>query len=103
MQFKFRYIVWIVGIISTFALVNVLDPTEQGASSVFLLKTLGFFSISAFLIHFGSRSMFDYIDRYEYFKVALKEPYGAGLALIALALFAIAFAIVFSALAYLPI
>ena len=102
---RFRNISMILGSLATFLLVFLSDPDLGpgmnmifGAQTLLALKTIVTASLACLVIHLSSKTLFDYIHRLEFFLKAKETAQGAGLALIALAIYMVAAAIVFVAL-----
>lgn len=102
--FRFRWIGMILGGLAALLLTFIADPDTMvlfkipvGASVVLLAKSLAYYALAVGVIHFGFKTMFDYIDRSELIRIAINQG-NAGLVFIGFALFMIAFALVFVAL-----
>lgn len=101
---RFRIIALILGTLAALFLTFVSDPDTlvlfqipMGASVILLVKSLAYFALAAGVVHFGFKTMFDYIDRSVLIQKAIDQGQ-AGLIFIGLSIFALAFAWIYSTL-----
>ena len=102
---RFRNISLILGSLATMLLVFLSDPDLGpgmslifGANTLLAVKSVVILSLACLIVHLSRKTLFDYIDMSKFFDEALKTPTGAGLALIGLGLFLVAFSVVFVAI-----
>lgn len=101
---RFRNVAMVLGAIAAILMTFLTDPSTMvlfkipmGASVVLLVKSMVFFALAALVIHLGFKSMFDYVKRGDLINQAVKDGQ-AGTVLVGLAIFVLAFAIVFASL-----
>jgi hypothetical protein len=70
-----------------------------GGKLILVLKTLSVFGIAAFITHLGRRTLVDYVDFSQMVDSAKNDPKAAGLALIAVSIYTVAFALIYTSLA----
>lgn len=102
--FRFRNVAMILGVIASILMTFLTDPSSlvlfkvpMGVSVILLIKSLVYFAVAAMVVHLGFKSMFDYIERGSLIKQAIEDKQ-SGTVLIGLAIFVLAFAIVFASL-----
>lgn len=87
----------LVGLFSADPSVAFISQLTFGGGFVATLLDVSKVAIFVGMLHISFRGLFDYLDRYEYFKKALETSEGAGKALQAMGLWAIAIALIISA------
>lgn len=105
---RFRNISIIVGVVSTFLLIFLSDPDIGpkmnmffGAQTLLGVKSVVTLSLACLVLHLARKTLFDYLKVHLFFEEAKKSSQGSGLALVATAIFMLAFSIVFGVLVFL--
>ena len=105
---RFRNISIIIGVAATFLLTFLSDPDIGpnvsmffGAQTLLAVKSVVTLSLACLVIHLSRKTLFDYLKVHLFFEEAKKSPQGSGLALVATAIFMLAFSIVFGVLVFL--
>ena len=103
---RFRYISLILGAIALLVMSLITDPTIDkwfdgvpfGASVLLIIKSISFFGVAAFVTHIGRKTLADYVDMSAYFEKAFETPNSAAIALVAFAIYVLAYTNAFTAL-----
>lgn len=98
---RFRNVFLGIGSLLTVFVLLLSDPDgglvqnlPYGSGTVSLLISLVISILYIGLLHLARKGLFDYIDLSVYFKKALEQPVGAGLALVAIAISMLAVSVV---------
>ena len=103
MKFQFRFVSIILATLALIILTLLSDPTmpklfegvPYGANLLILAKTVASYGVSAAILHIARRTLADYLDVSVFYEKSLQTPQSAATALIGLAIYMVAFAIVF--------
>ena len=104
---NYRSFSMMLGLAALCILTLVTDPYFEktfsgvifGGKLVMILRTLSMFGIAALVVHLGRKTIADYVDLSKLVTKASEEPRSAGLAIIGIAIYTVAFAIIFTSLA----
>lgn len=98
---RFRDIFLVLGSILTITLLLLSDPDSElvtslpfGGGTLTILIVLVSSILYIGLLHLARKALLDYIDLQDFFRMALKSPHGAGLALVAVSIMMVSIAIV---------
>ena len=102
MRFRFIFMgliipVVLIGLFVTDPDVAIISQLSFGGGFVATMLEISKAAIYIGMLHISFRGLFDYLDRYEYFKKALETSEGSGKALQAMGLWAIAIALIIAA------
>lgn len=107
---RFRYISMLTGFIAAMVMIFLSDPDLShmlelpfGARAYIFVKSLLMISVSAVMIHYVRKTLFDYFNLEEALSEAMKNPTGSGLAIIGISIMVLAAAVVFVSLAQLVV
>ena len=103
---RYRYTSTVLGVFALIVLSLLADPTfgkffdgvPFGASIILTTKSVAFFGVAAFVTHVGRKTLADYIDLSMYFKKASETSTGAGIAVVGLSLYVLAYTLAYAAL-----
>lgn len=87
----------LVGLFTTDPDVAIISQLTFGAGFIATMLDISKVAIYVGMLHISFRGLFDYLDRYKFFMKAIETPEGAGKALQAMGLWAVAIALIIAA------
>ena len=87
----------LVGLFTTDPDVAIISQLSFGAGFIATMLDISKVAIYVGMLHISFRGLFDYLDRYKFFMKAIETPEGAGKALQAMGLWAVAIALIIAA------